>query len=212
MPLSKYISNSNEVTTHLVTQGLMEKPQNECKLLGMHLNISTDCFILNLPNFNIVNPTLTTVLSDHATIWDVVGFIEPVRVASKVFINTLFKSKLKWNDYLSKEQKEQWTSIVELYKQNLKGSFGRMCTQTPEGEHTLHVISDASGIGYGVVAYVSTVGENYSSFLCSKSKLKGSTVKATIAKLELCGILYGLDLIERLVNITGNFFKFKANS
>lgn len=38
MPLSKYISNSNVVTKHLVTQGLIEKPQNECKLLGMHFS------------------------------------------------------------------------------------------------------------------------------------------------------------------------------
>ena len=86
-----------------------------------------------------------------------------------------------------------------------------MCTTNPEGQHTLHVITDASAIGFGVVAYVSSVGRDPdSSFLCSKSKLKGATVKSTIPKLELCGILYGLDLIERLVNITGIFFNFTS--
>ena len=42
--------------------------------------------------------------------------------------------------------------------------------------------------------------------MCAKSKLKGSTVKSTIPKLELSGILYGLDLIDRLVTISGNKF------
>ena len=112
---------------------------------------------------------------------------------------------------MNKEQKQKWAEIVNLYKLNANGNFNRMCTTNPEGEHILHVITDASSIGFGVVAYVSSVGiENNSLFLCSKSKLKGATVRSTIPKLELCGILYGLDLMERLVNITGNFFNFTS--
>lgn len=72
-------------------------------------------------------------------------------------------------------------------------------------------MTDASSIGFGVVAYVCTVDKNpSSSILCAKSKLKGSTVKSTIPKLELCGILYGLDLIDKLLNILENSFKFAS--
>ena len=211
MPLAKYVSNNDVVTKDLVTRGLIEKPQTDCKLLGMHINLSTDCFILNLPNFNTTDPTLTTVLSDHASVWDVIGLIEPVRVASKIFINSLFKDKLSWKDKLNEIQKQNWSKIVDLYKLNADGNFSRMCTVNPEGQHTLHVFTDASSIGFGGVAFVSTVEKSpSSSFLCSKSKLKGSTVKSTIPKLELSGILYGLDLIDRLVTISGNKFKFKS--
>ena len=101
MPLSKYVSNSTQVTKKLVARGLIDKPQNYCKLLGMNLNLSTDCFIIQLPKFNTIEPTLTTVMSDHASIWDVVGFLEPVRVASKLFLNTLFKDKLVMKDKLN---------------------------------------------------------------------------------------------------------------
>ena len=202
MPLAKYVSNNDKVTKSLVARGLLSKPQKECKLLGMHINLESDCFIIKLPKFNILDPTLTSVLSDHASVWDVVGFLEPVRVASKVFINSLFKEKLGWKDKLSKEQIQSWTNIVELFKSNAAGKFYRMCTPEPKGQHTLHVLTDASTIGFGVVAYVCTVEKNPRSyFLCSKSKLKGSTSKSTIPKLELCGILYGLDLLEKLVNI-----------
>ena len=83
MPLSKYVSNNTEVTKDLVARGIIEKPQTNCKLLGMNINLSTDCIIINLPKFNVTEPTLTTVMSDHASVWDVVGFMEPVRVASK---------------------------------------------------------------------------------------------------------------------------------
>ena len=202
MPLSKYVSNNVEVTKSLVASGLISKPQRECKLLGMHINLENDCFTIKLPNFNISDPTLTSVLSDHASVWDVIGFLEPVQVASKVFINSLFKEKLGWKDKLSKEQIQSWITIVDLFKTNAAGKFYRICTPEPEGQHTLHVLTDASNIGFGVVAYVCTVEKNPRSyFLCAKSKLKGSTIKSTIPKLELCGILYGLDLLEKLVNI-----------
>ena len=82
-----------------------------------------------------------------------------------------------------------------------------MCSVNPEGKHSLHVFTDASNVGYGGVAFVSTIEKNpSSSFLCAKSKLKGSTVKSTIPKLELSGILFGLDLIDRLATIVNKIF------
>ena len=207
MPLSKYVSNSTQVTKKLVARGLIDKPQNYCKLLGMNLNLSTDCFIIQLPKFNTIEPTLTTVMSDHASIWEVVGFLEPVRVASKLFLNTLFKDKLGMKDKLNESQKTSWLEVVNLFKLNAEGVFSRMCTTSPEGRHSLHVFTDASNIGYGSVAYVATLENNpTSSFLCAKSKLKGSTVKSTIPKLELCGILFGLELIDRLATILSKIF------
>ena len=94
----------------------------------MSINLKLDYFIVNLPNFNITKPTLTSVLSDHASIWDVVGFIEPVRVASKAFINSLHKDKLDWKDHLNDTQIETWTQIVKLFISNADGFFPRMCT------------------------------------------------------------------------------------
>ena len=79
------------------------------------------------------------------------------------------------------------------------------------GKHRLHVLKDASNVGYGGVAFVSTVEDKpSSSFLCAKSKLKGSTVKTTIPKLELSGILFGLDLIDRLATIVNKSFNFES--
>ena len=157
MPHSKYVSNSPEVTKSLVARGMIEKPQTSCKLLGMTINLSTDCFILNLPDFNITEPTLTSVMSDHASVWDVIGLIEPVRVASKLFINSLFKDKLSWKDKLNDVKKQEWMNVVQLYKLNAEGIFSRMCSVNPEGKHNLHVFMDASHVGYGGVAFVSTI-------------------------------------------------------
>ena len=205
MPLSKYVSNSDLVTKDLVARGLIDKPQSECKLLGIHIDLMKDNFVIKLPVFNVTNPTLTSVLSDHASVWDVLSLIKPVRVASKLFINSLNrcgKEKLGWKDKLNDDQIHEWENIVDLFKLNANGNFGRMCTLNPEGQHTLHCFTDASEIGYAGVVFVSSVGENPSSkILCAKSKLKGSTVKSTIPKLELSGILFGLDLIDKLVNI-----------
>ena len=159
----------------------------------MSINLKLDSFIINLPDFNITKPTLTSVLSDHASVWDVLGFIEPIRVASKSFINTLHKAKLDWKDNLNVDQIETWKNIVRLFQLNADGFFPRMCTVNSKGTHTLHMFTDASEIGYGGVAYVTSHSDNTSShILCAKSKLKGSTVRSTIPKLELSGILFGL--------------------
>ena len=82
----------------------------------------------------------------------------------------------------------------------------------PGGVHTLHVFTNASGLGYGGGgAYVTSHSSNASSYLlCAKSKLKGSTVRSTIPKLELSGILFGLELLEKLVNILNPKFSFTS--
>ena len=106
MPLGKYVSNSDEVNKELLARGLIKEAPTECKILGMSINLKLDSFIINLPDFNITKPTLTSVLSDHASVWDVLGFIEPIRAASKSFINTLHKAKLDWKDNLNVNQIE----------------------------------------------------------------------------------------------------------
>ena len=72
---------------------------------------------------------------------------------------------------------------------------------SPEDRHSPHEFKDALNIGYGSVAYVATIKNPTSSFLCAKSKLKGSTVKRLHLKLELSGILFS-ELIDRLVTIS----------
>ena len=110
-------------------------------------------------------------------------------------------------DKLNESQKANWLEVVNLFKLNAEGTFSRMCATNPEGRHSLHVFTDASNIGYGCVAYVTTIENNpTSSFLCAKSKLKGSTVKRLHLNLELSGILFS-EIIDRLVIILSKIFK-----
>ena len=79
------------------------------------------------------------------------------------------------NTKLNNEQKLKWKEIVRLYRSNVGKNFSRMCIVNPDDKHRLHMFTDASSVGYGCVAFVSTVSENPSSlFLTAKSKLKGS--------------------------------------
>ena len=100
---------------------------------------------------------------------------------------------------------------MRLFQLNADGFFPRMCTVNSKGTHTLQMFTDASKIGYGGVAYVTSHSGNASShLLCAKSKLKGSTVRSTIPKLELCGILFGLEILEKLINILNQKFNFAS--
>ena len=59
------------------------------------------------------------------------------------------------------------------------------------------MFTDASKIGYGGVAYVTSHSGNISGhLLCAKSKL--------------CGILFGLKILEKLINILNQKFNFAS--
>ena len=170
----------------------------------MLLDIKLDAYVIKLPDFNVTNPTLTTVLFDHSQIWDIVGFVEPVRVLSKLFINKLHAAKLGWKGKLNSKQIEEWKNVTQMFKLNVTKSFQRCVSVNTKGQHSLHIFTDASDIGFGVVAYV--VSHNIiktSRLLCAKSKLKKSNTHTTIPRLELCGILFGLELGKKLINISG---------
>ena len=209
MPLSKYATNSVELNEKFLNENIIDKIPEVVKLLGMKIDINKDLFLITKPNFTVKNATLRTVVSNCAEIWDVPGIMMPIHVKAKLFISSLHKRQLQWDDMINNEEINEWKEIIYLYESNYIHGYDRCVVTQTEAPLLLCIFCDSSQQAFGCVGYVVTLGkEKTSKFLCSKSKIKPLGKKMSIPKLELCAFVLGLELIKTLKE-NSNQIKFK---
>jgi len=140
-------------------------------------------------------------LKDLASIFDPLGFFQPVVFPGKLFLQKLWMSEYSWDSVLDDERADEWSSI----RAEISGIFGVRLPRfvgRVDDRSTLVVFSDASMMGYGACVYLRTYdGEKFSSNLIfSKSRLSPPAAKknksarirkVTIPRLELLGAVVG---------------------
>ena len=203
MRLQEWVSN-NEYFNFLY-QLAVPVTQN---VLGISWNPYTD-------NMNIVvgeklvhddswRYTKRKVLSLVSSIYDPLGWVSPLTVCGKIFMQTLWKEKMGWDQTLNPEQIKVIHDILADLRRVDEFIFSRHILH----KHTeLHVFTDASSRAYGAAVY--TVNETYtrSDLLMSKARVAPCKEgRLTIPKLELTASLIGARLIHYLTNL----FKFKT--
>ncbi|CAK1583310.1 unnamed protein product [Parnassius mnemosyne] len=113
--MQKWCSNNDQLLEHIKTKNLLTdktigfKFNHVVKVLGISWNKSTDNFEYNL-QLPMKNETVTkrSVLSEIARLYDPIGWIAPVIFVGKVFIQTLWKSGLDWDENLPSELLREW--------------------------------------------------------------------------------------------------------
>lgn len=81
---------------------------------------------------------------------DPLGFINPVIVTAKIFMQKLWNSKLDWNDWLTSELLIEWNKFINRINQLLQIQILRNYFQSVEMKKIeLHGFSDASMKAYG---------------------------------------------------------------
>ena len=142
------------------------------------------------------------VLSLVSSIFDPLGWVSPLTVCGKIFLQTLWKEKMGWDQTLNTEQVKVIREIlIDLQKVD-EFSFPRHILH----EHSeLHVFADASSRAYGVAVYTVNHTHQCSNLLISKVRVAPCREDClTIPKLELTA-----SLIEaRLIRYPSNLFKF----
>ena len=203
MPLQEWVS-TNEYFNFLY-QLAVPVTQN---VLGISWNPYTD-------NMNIVvgeklihddswRYAKRKVLSLVSSIYDPLGWVSPLTVRGKIFMQTLWKEKMGWDQTPNPEQIKVIRDIlIDLWRVD-EFIFPRHILH----EHSeLHVFTDTSSRAYGAAVY--TVNET-----CTRSDLLISKARVapckeghlTIPKLELTASLIGAGIIHYLTNL----FKFKT--
>ena len=203
MPLQGWVSNNEHF--NFLYQLAVPVTQN---VLGISWNPNTD-------NMNIVvgeklihedswRYTKRKVLSLVSSIYDPLGWVSPVTVCGKIFMQTLWKEKMGWDQTLNPDQIKVIRDILVDLRRVDEFFFPRHILH----EHTeLHVFTDTSSRAYGAAVYTVNDTCTRSDLLMSKARVAPCKEgRLTIPKLELTASLIGARLIHYLTNL----FKFKT--
>ena len=177
-------------------------------VLGIFWNPNTD-------NMNIVvgeklvqedswRYTKRKVLFLVSSIYDPLGWVSPLTVHGKMFMQTLWKEKMGWDQKLNPDQIKVIHDILVDLRRVTELVFPRHILY----EHTvLHVFTDASSRAYGAAVYTVNVTHTQSNLLMSKGRVAPCREdRLTIPKLEFTASLIGARLIHYLTNL----FKFQT--
>lgn len=203
--LQKWNSNCKNVMDKIRDkndQNLQAEPINlnkTIKVLGVSWCRETDNFVYTVdlpePKEQI---TKRQVLADVARLYDPEGWIAPVVVNAKKFIQTLWKSGLSWDHCLPDDILRDWIayrrSLVDLKQLKIPRWF-----KVTRGCKTeLHVFSDASKSAYAAAVYIRVIDESdgvHVQLVTAKTKVAPIEKEVSIPRLELCGAALAAKLI-----------------
>lgn len=225
LPLRKWCSNSSFILERISKD--MHDPlftldighdDDVVKSLGLCWKPILDEFQFNvIPLPKRTRLTKRTLLSDLNKVFDPLGFLSPVLIKGKIFVQQLWQLKIDWDTPLSEEIQRKWKQYYTELHQLKDLVIPRKSQPATSNVVEMHGFCDASIEAYGVCIYVRTLdqqGQWHARLLCSKSRvspLKG----ATIPRLELSGALLLAQLAEKVAHswdIKIEDFKFWTDS
>lgn len=111
-PTSRAAETFSQVTLGRA-QGLREGEQ---KVLGVNWSISSDQIIFSLDELaeraRRLEPTKRNVISLIGKFYDPLGFLAPIVVSYKVFMQSLCEAKIGWDDAIPEPLMAQWRKLV----------------------------------------------------------------------------------------------------
>ena len=198
-PLQEWVSNNDHFNS--LYQPAVPITQN---VLGISWNPNTDNMKIvvweKLIHEDSWRYTKRKVLSLVPSIYDPLGWVSPLTVRGKMFIQTLWKEKMGWDQNLNPDQIKVIRDILVDLQRVGEFFFPRHILH----EHSeLHVFADA----YGAAVYIVNDTCTHSNLLMSKARVAPCKEDClTIPKLELTVSLIGARLNHYLTNL----FKFQT--
>uniref|UniRef100_A0A1Y1L2W0 Uncharacterized protein n=1 Tax=Photinus pyralis TaxID=7054 RepID=A0A1Y1L2W0_PHOPY len=197
--LHKWSSNNAEVlnatpngtNNQSVTQ--LENDESR-RSLGVLWIPQQDVFTFKIEDTNY-KLTKRNILSAVAKIFDPLGWLSPITISAKLFIQKLWLSNLAWDQEVPEEMGMEWKKFQEG-----NSTVGEI--QLPrwihycDGSLELHGFCDASEKAYGAVIYTKSSNGKIS-LLTAKSKVAPAKSKPTLPKLELCAAVLLAKLVRR---------------
>ncbi|GBM66014.1 hypothetical protein AVEN_39181-1 [Araneus ventricosus] len=215
MELHKWCANNEMLLENVPTkdQGYQfgDSDKDTVKTLGLRWNPKEDCFNFTItPSASV--PTKRTVLADIAKLFDPLGFLGPVIVKAKIFLQKLWLQKFEWDQELPHQEKVKWETLRDCLNDLTNVRIQRYILTDSIKLLELHGLSDASKDAFGAVVYlrcVTILNHVKVSLLCSKSKV-APLKSVTIPRLELCAAellskLISKAVISRIHELTKDF-------
>ena len=193
--LRQWASNSKEVMKKASDEDVAER-DSLIKVLGMFWDIDRDRYLYCCGFEWNGKFTKRSALAFACKVFDPLGILSPVTTRNKVFLQTLWKFLLKWDEsfefLLDGELKKKWLHLVREVHVAMKCQFNRRAVTC--NKYEVHIFSDASQDSYGAVSYIRTLPcEDYPSSHISVVTAKGKVAplkgNRTIPKLELAAVV-----------------------
>lgn len=214
-PLRKWLANDpailsgiNAFTLHpdLHTFGA------QSKTLGLVWSSSSDELLFSTSLSPSIQISKRSILSEVSQIFDPLGLVCPCLMKAKFLLQSLWLSKLSWDDEVPVFICEEWTtirsSLRSLELRFPRNAFGTS-PETRAKSVSLHGFSDASIKGYGACLYVRSVMDD-GSIRCNLLIAKGRVAplkQLSIPKLELLGAVTLANLVDRTMSALEMNFK-----
>ena len=185
--LRSWTSNSNAVQRLAIADNVIDKDSN-ANILGLKWNTSTDTLTFISKEILSIDKSVVSkreVLQCSSRLYDPLGFLAPMTIQAKLFMQELWQLKLSWDEPLStKALSNQWHKTAQEIQDGTKMvSPRRYFTSTSTTKSLLlHVFADASIRAYGAVAYLCY--NNHSSLAIARTRVAPLKTK-TLPRLEL---------------------------
>lgn len=202
MELREFVSNSSEILASLPSDRKLSGPSQ--KFLGIKWH--TDSDVLSFP---VVPPTSSDwakrgILSFNASFFDPHGYLSPLLLPLKIFLQTLWEAKTSWDEPLPPEITQNWLRLFSDWPKFSEVTIPRRPTSflLPQMTAQLHCFCDASNLAMCAAVYLRTSIPSSPvcdvSILFSKTKVKPLNPKSrlTIPRLELLAARMGTKMIS----------------
>ena len=166
----------------------------------MHWDTRSDQLFLSPCTATATQRTTTKreILRWSSGIFDPLGFISPVTIRAKLFLQQLWQERVDWDAPLNTPLNTEWHTIAANITDAMTFSLPRKyAASIPPSENTttvLHVFADASLKAYGAAAYIQQNNQP-ASFVMSKSRA-APLKQITLPKLELMAAVLAARLSE----------------
>jgi hypothetical protein len=205
--LRKWASNDSRLLSNIPPDHLLSSDAQSMNVLGIPWEPLSDRFTITVPTQILSRPSGTlshskrTVIATIARIYDPCGWISPILLLAKSFLQSLWLHPLEWDSILPRDLAATWDNLLQSLLSSPPFSIPR--TVSPHsGLLQLHGFCDASKRGYAAVLYVRSVNHGSVSLLVAKSRV--ALLKLlSIPKLEL----QGAHLLSKLYNHFSSLLK-----
>ncbi|XP_039311339.1 uncharacterized protein LOC120359094 [Solenopsis invicta] len=173
------------------------------KVLGISWSPILDRFHfrIQIPEFPVISKR--SVLSAISRFFDPLGWIAPVVITAKIFMQELWLRKVDWDSPLSSDLEERWTEYSHSLTDLKEISIPRWTNQSNSDLGIeLHGFADASTRAYAAVVYIRIIHTRSSfgvTLLACKSKV--APIKTiSVPRLELCAATLLARFLKNIVS------------
>ncbi|XP_074107206.1 uncharacterized protein LOC141532652 [Cotesia typhae] len=194
-PLAKWASNHPKLKqlnhAEAITQYTIEDPDSSTKILGMCWSPQRDYFSFkNSTPCKAQRYSKRSILSEIADqIFDPLGFLSPLIIQAKMFMQELWLVKLSWDSPLPETLCKRWKAFTHQLAMINCIKIPRWIHSSTNSSLEIHGFSDASQLAMAAVVYIKVHHHNCTqgakvTLLCSKTKV-APLKQLTIPRLEL---------------------------